>query len=138
MGLTVFRRYAYDDVSLLASTDPAANAWRLEVEGSQAPEWLPVDAIIMDSHMNWSTPDLTLWNVLRRGEPSAIQKTFSNSSHVVPAGVPFAVTWNLSTWYEWKNTRTGGEFWFRFTDPVGTVFDFQYQSLLGEREHVFG
>jgi len=88
MGLTVLRRYAYDDVALLASTDPAANAWRLEVESDQAPEWLPVDAIIMDSHMNWSTPDLTLWDVLRRGEPSAIQKRFRIPATLYPLECP--------------------------------------------------
>jgi len=52
--------------------------------------------------------------------------------------MPFAVTWNVSSWYKWNNPRTGDRFRFPFTDPAGTVFDFQYQSLLGEREHVFG
>ncbi len=137
MSLTVFRRYAYDDVALLASTDPAANAWRLEVESGEAKEWLLVDAKILDSHMNWSTPDLTLWDVLRRGEPSAIQETFPDSSPSAPAGVPFAVTWDVSDWYTWKDTRTGHGHRFRFTDPAGTVFEFQYRSLLDKREYVF-
>ncbi len=138
MSLTVFRRYAYDDVALLASTDPAANAWRLEVEVGEAKEWLLVDAKILDSHMNWSTPDLTRWDVLRRGEPSAIQETFPDSSRSAPAGAPFAVTWDVSNWYTWPDTRFGPEFRFRFTDPGGTVFEFQLRSLLGQQEHVFG
>lgn len=72
------------------------------------------------------------------GEPSAIQETFPDSSPSAPAGVPFAVTWDVSDWYTWKDTRTGHGHRFRFTDPAGTVFEFQYRSLLDRREYVFG
>jgi hypothetical protein len=138
MSLTVFRRYNYDDVALLASTDPAANEWRLEVESGEALGWGLVQAKILDSHMNWSTPDLTLWDVLRRGEPSAIQKTFPDSSPSIPAEAPFAVTWDVSNWYTWPGTVFAHEHRFRFTDPSGTVFEFQLRSLLGQPEYVFG
>nr|WRX71490.1 hypothetical protein [Actinomycetes bacterium] len=68
--------------------------------------------------MNWSTRDLTLWDVLRRGEPSAIHETFPNSSPSSPAEAPFAVTWDVSNWYPWSDAIFIEEHRFRFTDPA--------------------
>jgi hypothetical protein len=137
MGITVYHAHIYDDVTLLASTDPAANAWRLEVEDDQEPVWLPIDAVIMDSHLNWSTPDLTLWDALRRGEPTAIKKEFPKASPVIPAG-PFAVMWDVSDWYYTpRNPRTGKNYRFRFTDPDGAEFEF-HTSVLEKCQPFFG
>lgn len=137
MTLTVSRRFVYDDVALLASTDPTANGWRLEVERGEATGWLLVHAKIVDSHMNWSTPDLALWGVLRQGEPSAIHETFPDSSPSVPAG-PFAVAWDVSNWYPWPHPTSRRAYRFRFTDPAGNLFEFHLRSSTGGHEHVFG
>lgn len=134
LSLTVFTRHPYSDVTLLASADPHANAWRLKVEDDQVPKWLPVEAMIMDSHLNWSTPDLTLWDVLRLGEPGTIHTVFPDAGRGIPASAPFAVMWDVSAW---TNTRPGDAFRFRFTDPAGIVFDLPYQSLL-RKKHVIG
>jgi len=138
MALTVYRRNAYDDVALLASTDLVASDWQLEVESAEAHEWGPVAAVIMDSHMNWSTPDLSRWEALRRGDPTALHETFPAASRVVPVGVPLAVMWNISSWYSWQNPRAERAFRFRFTDPRGAHFEFSHNDLVREREHVFG
>lgn len=138
MKLTYSLRFVYDDVLLVESTDPWADAWRLEVETDQASKWLPIAARIRDAHRNWSTSDLTHWDELRRGELGAVQAASPESGSVPTDGAPFAVTWDLSDWYHDENPTTGDGWWFRFTDPDGAVFTFQYQSLLGEREHAFG
>lgn len=122
-------RFLYDDVALLRSTDPEANTWRLEVEGNRVePWWRPVDAVIMDAHLNWSTPDLTLWSELREGDPTTIKRAFPIANHSVPAAVPFAVVWNISTWYYGgPNPRTGNRYRYRFTQPdrSADVFEFE-------------
>jgi hypothetical protein len=133
LTLTVFTRHPYSDVTLIASTDPQANAWQLEVEDDEAPKWLPIEAKIMDSHLNWSTPDLTLWDVLRLGEPSTIHTVFPDAGRSTPASAPFAVMWDVSAW---TNTTTEA-LRFRFTDPAGIVFDLPYRSLL-RKKHVVG
>ena len=135
MGLTVTLRHVYDDVVLLSSTDLVASDWQLQVESTEAQEWVPVVAKIMDAHMNWSTPDVSRWEALRRGDPTAVRETFPGARQAVPAGLPLAVMWNISKWYAWHNPRTQRAFRFRFTDPRGHHFEFS-RSDLG-REHVF-
>lgn len=137
-SLTVFRRHAYDDVALLASTDPQANEWRLEVESAKTELWQLVKAAIQDSAMNWSTEDLTLWDVLRVGEPQTVQRIFPESGSSVPARAPFAVTWDVSDWYPWPDALFIEERRFRFFDPSANMFEFRLRELLGQAEHVFG
>jgi hypothetical protein len=121
MGINIYRRHAYDDVTLLASTDLEASQWTLEVEGHQNSTWQPVMAVVMDSHLNWSTTDLSLWEGLCHGDATSIKQAFPEASSVVPAGVPFAVMWNVSEWvYEWLNQG------FRFIDPPGSIYEFQH------------
>lgn len=136
--LTVFRRHMYDDVALLASTDPLAHEWRLEVESAETGLWQLVKAAIQDSAMNWSTPDLALWDVLRVGEPQAVQRMFPESGPTIPARAPFAVTWDVSDWYPWSDALFIEERRFRFFDPSATMFEFRLRELLGRAEYVFG
>jgi len=137
LKLTVSLHSVYDDVALMVSTDPTANEWRLEVESDPASNWLPIAAVIRESHLNRSTPDLSRWDELRRGEADVIQKAFPGSGGAAPAGAPLAVTWDLSNWSHKQHPTTGDGLWYRFTDPDGAGLTFQYQSLLAEREHVF-
>ncbi|RHW22407.1 hypothetical protein D0Z08_31530 [Nocardioides immobilis] len=138
MGITVYQRYPYDDVFLLASTDIAANAWRLEAEGNQRRDWLSVETVIMDSHLNWSTPDLTLWDALREAKLSDVHAAFPNASRVAPASAPFAVVWDVSSWCNSQRPGHGADSWFRFIDPAGAIFEFQYRSMSSERHNYFG
>lgn len=131
MGLTVFTRYAYDDVALLASTDVDANVWRLEVEDPGAPGWILIDPVIMCSNQNWSTPDLAMWEELRKGDPNAIRRAFPNAGQGAPVGRPLAVMWDVSDYSRWQNPRTGKGYQFRFTGPLGETFEFGYATLGG-------
>jgi hypothetical protein len=93
----------------------------------------------MDSHLNWSTPDLTFWELLRLGEPAAIAHVFPEASNVVPAGTPFAVMWNVSRWYKWSNPKTGEAYQFRYSDPSGGHHEFRYRDVLWLKDkHLFG
>lgn len=134
MGLSVYYRHAYDDVVFIASRDVDAHLWRLEVEPGEPDEvWRSVDAAIRDSHLNWSTPDLAQWGRLRIGDPAVITEIFPDACQVVPAGVPFAVMWDLSSWYnwyDWANPETGKPYRFRFIDPANDrAFEFTYWGL---------
>lgn len=130
MGINIYKRHAYDDVTLLASTDLEASQWTLEVERFE-PTWELVRAVVMDSHLNWSTTDLSLWEGLRRGDGTSIKQAFPEARPGVPAGVPFAVMWNVSNWvYDRLEQR------FRFTDPDGSVYEFQH--AWGQPELSFG
>lgn len=131
MGITVYKCHAYDDVTLLASTDLEASQWELEVEGDNMPAWLHVTAVIMDTHLNWSTTDLSLWEGLYRGDAAVIRQAFPRASDVVPAGVPFAVMWNVSNWVYGDLQHS-----FRFIDPRGSIYDFQHDWR--QPQHSFG
>lgn len=131
MGINIYRRHAYDDVTLLASTDLEASQWTLEVESDENSTCQPVQAVVMDSHLNWSTTDLSLWEGLCHGDATSIRQAFPEASSVVPAGVPFAVMWDVSRWVYGKL-----EHGFRFTDPHGSIYEFQHD--LRHPEHSFG
>ena len=138
MGLTVFTKYAYDDVALLASTDAGANAWRLEAESGDGPGWVPIVSVIMCSNLNWSTPDLTMWDELRRGDPNAIRRAFPEASRVIPVGEPLAVMWDVSSYYKWEKPGTGKGYQLRFTDPLGEAFKFGFGMIVGDDQYTFG
>lgn len=142
MALTVFWRFMYDDVRLLASVDPDSSAWSLTVDGAtsadaEAPRWVPIEAKIVDEHLNWSTADLTHWDGLRKGDPSVIDHVFPEACPGVPVGLPMAVMWNVSAWTFWTNPRTGEPYRFRFTDPHGSPHEFEYANVVGAAKHPF-
>lgn len=126
----------YDDVTLLASVDRDASVWALAVDGPaqgafDAPRWVPIEAKIVDDHLNWSTADLSHWGSLRNAEPGTIDRVFPEASPAVPAGLPMAVMWDISAWVYGTNSRTGAPHRFRFTDPRGSTHEFEYVSLGG-------
>lgn len=130
MGIRVHKEHAYDDVTLLASTDLEASQWTLE-ERDESSAWRPIQAVIEDSNLNWSTPDLSLWGGLCRGDADAIKRAFPEARSPSPAGVPFAVMWDVSRWvYDWSGHR------FRFTGPDGSTYEFQH--AWDQPEYSFG
>lgn len=129
MGISIHKRHAYDDVTLLASTDLEASHWTLEQRDEHS-AWQPVQAKVVDSHLNWSTTDLSLWEGLCHGDETSRQ-AFPEARSVAPAGVPFAVMWDVSKWvYGTQGHR------FRFTGPDGSSYEFQHDW--DHPEHSFG
>ncbi|WP_310965149.1 hypothetical protein [Nocardioides terrisoli] len=125
MSFTVFVRTAYSDVFMLASTDQEAPGWFLEVDDDRAGRWLRLDAMIGDSYLNWSTPDLSIWHDLRSGDPSVAARVFPNASPGAPAHPPFMVAWDVSHWIYLVDEP----YRFRFVDPHGQAYEFEYQSV---------
>ena len=139
MGLTVFMRHIYDDVALLASTDAEANSWRLEAESRHGPGWVPVASVIECANLNWSTPDLTMWDELREGDPNTIRRAFPDASRGIPVGEPLAVMWDVSSYYyNWQSPQAGKGYLLRFTDPLGETFEFGHSVISGNDQYTFG
>ena len=131
MGINIYTRHAYDDVTLLASPDLEGSQWTLEVARDERSTWQQVGAVVMDSHLNWSTTDLALWKGLCHGDAASIRHAFPEASSGAPAGVPIAVMWDVSNWvYGTLKPR------FRFTDPDGSIYEFQHDWA--HPEHSFG
>lgn len=138
MKLTVRHRHPWEDITLLASTDRAANKWQLERNDGNGEGWWRVTAVIRDAHMNWDTTDLSLWEGLREGEPDLIRQYFPEATRAVPVGVPFVVSWSMPDWYD-RHPLKGKPPLTRFISPNGTVFEFSYDEIfLGTNEHTFG
>ena len=142
MSLAIYRRFMYDDVTLLASVDQDASAWALAVDdpthvGFDAPRWVPIEAKIVDEHLNWSTTDLSDWASLSDAEPGTIERVFPEANPAVPVGLPMAVMWDISAWTFGMNPRTGASHGFRFTDPQGSTHEFKYASLGGAGRQPF-
>ena len=112
MDFTLYLRRVYDDVALLLSVAPDACDWKLEVDDGLLERTL-VPAKIVDSHLNWSTSDLTLWTQLRNADSVLIQHLFPDSSKDAPASTPFAVAWDISRWHWNVNSTTGKPFRLR-------------------------
>ena len=139
MGLSVQMRYVYDDVALIVSTDLEASRWKLEVLVGDVDQWQPVPAKVTDAHMNWSTADLELWDELRGDDESVVERVFPDADETIPARRPFAVMWNISSWYDRQNPSAEDDYRFRFTAPSGSEYEFTYPEMLrGAGNHVFG
>lgn len=134
--LTVFPRYIYDDVALLASTDADAPSWRLEVESPNRTGWNLVHPAIQCSSLNWRTNDMRRWADLRDGDPAKIREIFPRVSGVVPFGLPLAVTWDVSNQYYDTNPQTGGDYVLRFTDPDGRILEFKCRDVMRTGTHL--
>lgn len=120
MALTVTKRHMYDDVTLFASTDAEAAHWRLDVGTGEA-SWRRVPAVLMDSHLNWKTIDVSKWDELRLGDETAIKAAFPKATSGVPVGLPIAVMWDVSAWVYGTRDRR-----LRFIDPREVTYEFRH------------
>lgn len=121
----MYTRSPYDDVSLIASTSAEADRWQLEVLLDARRQHHLIKPKITDAYLNWSTPDLAMWDDLRQADEAVIRRVFPDAGPGVPAAPPFAVMWDISAWE--RGYR------FRFTGPNGASYEFTYVELLRSR-----